>query len=463
MIKNTMIPQLGLSQNLNISQNTILLLKMIQMNNFQLESYINNEIEENPVLEINNIESSNDESIDWREYFKSQKNYADSIYRTSSDSDSDEDRTEFSDKDEDTFEEHLIKQLYMMDLTENSFKIAVNMIRDLNFKGYLEYSTEELSEIYNIKLNEVEKILEKLKNLEPKGSFARDLSECLLMQIEDLKEEKNYDVLKNIIENNLLDIAEHRYEIILDKYSIGETVLKDIIDKIKSLNPIPSSGFSNNHLEETQYILPEIFLIGDRDSFQIDIPETKYTRLNINEEYLAMLGDDGDDEAKEYIKNSLEKAKMLLKNIESRRNTIKNITEEIVNEQKEFIFDKGILKSLNQSDIAEKLGISASTVSRAIDNKYIDTQRGVFALKFFFSNKQLGNDTEISIDGIKEEIKNIIEKEIAEKPFSDQKIAEILEEKSITISRRTVAKYREELDIPNSSKRKSINKFKAEN
>ncbi len=455
MIRNVVVPTAELSQTQKLSQNTMLFLSMLQMNNFQLESYINDEIEQNPVIEFHMSDDSHN-SVNWREYFKKQRVYDRADYGEY-DPDSDTDRMESADRTDETFEDHLINQLYMMNLSESEFKISVNMIRDLNSKGYLDYTIEELSHMYNIKEKEVADILVKLKSLDPKGSFAYDMKECLVMQL-DLAS-PDYELVRSLIENNLEDIAEHRYQEIVEQYYITDAVLDSAINKIRSLNPIPSSGFSSGYLEETDYILPEIFLTGEGDNFKIEIPDTRYTRLNVNEGYISILEGKDDEEAAEYIKKRLDRARLLLKNIESRKNTIKNVTEQIVKKQHDFIFNRGMLAPLNQSDIADILGITSSTVSRAIDNKYIDTPRGIYSLKFFFSNKSMGEDSDTSTEMIKREIKSIVDGENHEKPFSDQKIKEMLEAKEISISRRTVSKYREELEIPNSSQRKRIGKF----
>lgn len=457
MIKNVAVPKAELAQKQKLSQNTMLFLSMLQMNNFQLESYINDEIEQNPVIEFQ-ISDRPDSSINWREYFKKQRSY-DGVRFDEHDRDSDTEKVgmESADKSDDTFEDYLVDQLYLMDLSENEFKIAVNMIRDLNSKGYLDYTAEELSYMYNIKEKEVDSLLSKVKTLEPRGSFAYDMKECLTMQLD--QDSSDYELVKSLIENSLEDIAEHRYQELMEKYDIADDELDDAIKKIKSLNPIPSSGFSSGYLDETDYILPEIFLVGSSDNFKIEIPDTKYTRLNVNEGYISILKGKDDEEAKEYINRKLDRARLLLKNIESRKNTIRRVTEEIVKKQKDFIFNRGSLAPLNQSEIADILDITSSTVSRAIDNKYIDTPRGIYSMKFFFSNKSMGEGSGVSVETIKKEIKKLVDSEDGNKPLSDQKIKELLEAKEIPISRRTVSKYREELEIPNSSQRKRIAKF----
>ncbi|MDU4472961.1 MAG: RNA polymerase factor sigma-54, partial [Clostridium perfringens] len=298
--------------------------------------------------------------------------------------------------------------------------------------------------------------------LEPAGIGARDLKECLEIQLE--RKGENDPIVKEIIYNHLDDLADNKYQVIAKDLAITPKKAQDYGDLIKTLEPKPSRGFYTG--DEVGFIIPDAEIRKIDGEFLILMNDGVLPMLSVNPLYKDILKDSTNDkEATEYVKEKIEKAMFLIKSIEQRKSTLYKVLQKILEKQKDY-FEKGekYLKPMTLKEIAEKLEMHESTISRAIRDKYILTSMGTIKIKNLFvnsiSNKEKSNGEEdVTVINIKKALEEVIKKEDKRKPLSDQAISEILKEKGMVISRRTVAKYREELGIKSSSKRKRFSLY----
>ena len=291
-----------------------------------------------------------------------------------------------------------------------------------------------------------------IQSFEPAGVGARNLQECLMIQVE----QRNIQTpkIKEFIQNHLKDLAEARYSKIAEALGISLTEVQELKDIVLTLDPKPGRNFSS--VNDTQYIVPDATVKKVDDEYVVIMNDTITPRLSINAYYRSLLSVENNESISKFLTHRLDSALWLIKSIEQRRQTLYNVIKSIVEVQREFL-DYGItyLKPLTLKNIADKIGVHESTVSRAVNGKYVQTPRGVFELKFFFKNGLDNiNGSATSSESIKKMIKEMVASENPYRPLSDQKLADLLKKKGIIISRRTVAKYREEIGIPSSAKRK---------
>ncbi|MGE7765233.1 RNA polymerase factor sigma-54 [Peribacillus sp. NPDC096540] len=352
-----------------------------------------------------------------------------------------------------TLENHLLEQVSMLRfLKPLERKILAFLIGNLSEYGFLEVDANWAASLFSVSLEEIEDMIQVLQSLDPIGVGARDLTDCLLIQ---LREHEHYNELAyTIIDKHLTDLAEKRYKKMANLYKVTIQEIQEASDFIRTLNPRPVSHFSN---DMTHYIVPDVFVEKEKDGYLITVNDSLAPKLSINHYYTDILATKSGDPAKAYVKNHLNDAQLLIKGLEQRQMTLYKVTATIVEEQQDF-FLKGIagLKPMTLKDISEKLQLHESTISRATSNKYIQTPQGLFKLRNIFTrglNRVNSQETESTIT-IKEKIKVLIADEDKIKPFSDQKLCQIFENEGTKISRRTIAKYREDLGIPGSSKRR---------
>lgn len=432
-------------------------IELLQFNSMELKDYISKELEENPILENSNSgeefesieEYTKDKEVDWKEYLEK---YDDISYRPQVDKNIQEHNYEAFTSSTDSLNEHLMLQLSFSDLNDKEYEIGENIIQNINDNGYLNASLEEVSKITKSNISEVEKILELVQQFEPLGVGARDIRECLLIQVKDKKIVESYII--NIIENHLEDIALNKIQKIAKELNIETKEVQYAFDYIKGLEPKPGRLFHGN-ADDIRYITPDAEIQLVEGEFIVIIKEITGPRLNINNYYKELMKTAKDKDTIEFLNNRFNRAMWVIRSIDQRRSTIQKVIESILKFQIEF-FREGeqSLRPLTLKDIAEDIEMHESTISRATNGKYVQTPRGLFELKYFFSSGLLGSDGDVSSTSIKSMLKDIIDKENIKKPYSDQKISEILKEKEINISRRTVAKYRDELNIPSSSIRR---------
>lgn len=421
-------------------------LDILNMSNLELEDEIKRESEENPVLDI---ESNGD--VDWETFSKSIDNKSYNIKSYDLDNDF---NLENLAKYEINLYDYVKEQLSLLKLNKKEKEVCEYIVDCLDNDGYL--GTEENFIIKELKIDSdyFEKCLKYIQQLEPSGIGARNLSECLLIQMEN--KNINDDILKSIIIEDLNLIGENKIKSISKKYNINIQGCVEYIKKIKQFDPKPGRLFSN---EKTTYIQPDVIVKKINGQFIIYMNDNDNFHLCINNYYKSVLNNpESDENTKEFIKNKLNYALNLLKNIETRKSTILKIAEVIVKEQNEF-FSNGLkyIKPMRLKDIAWELGYHESTISRGINSKYMLTPFGLFEFKYFFSTAIKSEEEEgTSSTKIKNMIKIFINEENKLKPLSDDKICKLLKDEGITVARRTVAKYREEMNILSSSKRKQF-------
>lgn len=448
---------------------------LLQFSSIELNDFVQKELENNPVLEIKegndeeeqvqehkgekeSTEKEENTPLDWNEYLNEEEDYyrerrveyhkQQDAYQGSSEV--------FMSKDsslwEDTLENHLLFQLHTLNFASKKQLIGEYIIGNLDSRGYLQGSASEHVQYLEIGSEEFEEVLTIIQGFEPPGVAARSLKECLLVQLYSKKNVPSF--VKFVIEDYLEDIAEGRYKKVARALGITVKELQHGLDVIRNLNPKPGSAFKSG--ETTKYIYPDLIVKEVGDEYEVIVNDNTPS-LFINPFYRRLL-QKKEEEANEFLKKRFESALWLIKSIERRRITLYNVAKEITAFQTPF-FKKGLqhLRPLTMKDIAEKIGVHESTVSRATTNKYMQTPRGLFPLKFFFSTAIEGVEGEMhSAESIRSQLKALVEEEDPTAPYSDQQLADFLKEKGINASRRTIAKYRKEIDIPSSYKRRRL-------
>lgn len=470
-----------MSYNLNLEQTQKLVMtpelkqaiEILQYNSVELNEFIRQELLNNPLLETpkneemredkkdreqDRIEETRDgeirdeepRDIDWQEYFSD-------FDRTRTKSNFKEEKEEILFQnfvtDETTLTEHLIFQLKFTLLDKEEKTVAEYIIENLDSNGYYQLTDEEIKEKFGIGDEKLEKILEVIHDFDPPGVCSRNLRECLLLQLE--RKEKPNPVAEAVIRNHLDDLAANRILQIAKATDFTKEEIQEAADFIKTLEPKPGREFAS--MKGVKYIIPDITVEKIDGEYVVRINEITAPRLTISRYYKRLLsGDNIENGASSYINKKLNAAVRIIKSIEQRRDTIMKVVKAILEFQYDF-FEHGKihLKPLTLKEVADHVEVHESTVSRAVNGKYMQCPNGIYELKFFFQSGVSSSYGEgVSSSSIQSMIKTMIEKENPKKPYSDQFITNELKKTGINISRRTVAKYRDELNIPSSSKRK---------
>ncbi|MDH4007304.1 MAG: RNA polymerase factor sigma-54, partial [Desulfuromonadales bacterium] len=351
--------------------------------------------------------------------------------------------------------DHLMWQLGLSRLENREREVAAEIIGNVDDDGYLQVSIEELSAQIGCEPEQAEKVLTAVQDFDPPGVASRSLQECLLKQVEQLG--MTEDAVGIILRDHINDLENRRYQVIARCLQIPLDDVFSAAKFISSLDPRPGSQFGQ---EDVHYIIPDIFVYKISDEYIVVLNDEGLPNLRINSFYRNALSgaEQLDEKAGEYIQEKLRGALWLIKSIHQRQRTIYRVTKSIVKFQRDF-FDRGVehLKPLVLRDVAEDIEMHESTVSRVTTNKYVQTPQGLFELKYFFNSgiNTTGGDS-VASESVKSKIKEIITAEDARKPFSDQKIVEILRGQGIDIARRTVTKYREMLGVGSSTQRKRL-------
>ncbi|MDQ0899563.1 MULTISPECIES: RNA polymerase factor sigma-54 [unclassified Paenibacillus] len=415
---------------------------ILQLSTPELLEVIQQEMNDNPVLEFTGNE--------WDAYNGTRK-FPNAIGRN----DQIYDPLQHAPSNEVTLERHLKEQLsFAKKIPPTIRKIVTFMIGNLDNNGYLGSSLNEISDVFKVDLAQAELALRILQGFEPVGVGARNLRECLLLQVQSLSE--CFPLVSVLIRSHLKDVADYHIHKLSTILQVTAQEIKTAIEVIKGLNPRPGAAF---HTEAVPYIIPEVIIEKEGEQLVVLIHQAASPRLSVNGYYERMAKDGSDNyEATKFLFGKINSAMFFLKCLEQRRKTIFRVAQAIVEEQTDF-FWKGAshLKPMTLKYIADKLNVHESTVSRATAGKYAQTPWGIFELKYFFpSGLQMDLGDPASSERVKARIKEWIHGENHAKPYSDQKLAELMMKEGIQISRRTVNKYREELGISSSLRRKRI-------
>jgi RNA polymerase sigma-54 factor len=468
-----------------LSPQQIQMIKLLELPAIQLEQRIKKELEENPVLEIdgakNDSETDQDstsdpaESIDNEisidEYINNEPSYKYRINNYSKD-----------DKKEDipfsigsTFYEYLSEQLGMLSIDERQTMLAEYIIGNIDEDGYLrrevEAMVDDLAFSMNIEVSDAEmlQLLELVQDLDPPGIGARDLRECLLLQLK--RKEHKTVIIENairLIDEQFDEFTKRHYDKIMVKLEMDEDDLRDAIDEIVKLNPKPGSSFSNPLNRANQTIVPDFVLDINDGQMTAYLTKGNVPDLRISSAYANMLRAYSENrknqsrdqkEAVFFVKQKLDTAKWFIDAIKQRHQTLLITMNAIIDYQKEFFTDgdESKLRPMILKDIAIKTGLDISTISRVSNSKYIQTHFGIYPLKYFFSESmQDESGEEVSTRKIKKILQDVVDAENKKKPVTDDKLADLLKEKGFPIARRTIAKYREQLNIPVARLRKEL-------
>jgi RNA polymerase sigma-54 factor len=393
------------------------------------------------------------DKIDWREYLETHSNnWQDG--EVPNDDDERRQALENTLTKKASLEDHLIWQLQMSSLDADQQRIGASIIYNLNDDGYLETPVAELAAQLETGVEAVEWVLKRVQRFDPPGVAARNLRECLLVQLQNMGMEESLGA--RIVCHHLDLLERHRYGDIAKALGVGLDMVAEAARSIESLEPKPGRDYGG---AEPAYIVPDVYIQKIGDEFVVTLNESAVPRLRLATYYQRVLNDDSvGSETKEYLQERLRSAKWLVKSIYQRLQTIFKVANSIVKFQRPF-FEHGVghLKPLVLKDVAEDIGMHESTISRATANKYAHTPQGIFELKFFFTSGVKATDGEdVSAETVKEKIRTLVAAEGQDNPLSDQAIADSLHNDQINIARRTVAKYRQALGILPSSRRKKL-------
>ena len=475
-----------LSQKLEqrLSPQQIQLMKLLQVPTMELDQRIKQEIEENPALEegTNEVEddfdnqekeydddSDADDEFDLSDYLDDDPDYK---TRSNNGSKDDEERV-IPLSGEQSFNEKLSEQLHLLDLDDKQFMIADVLIGNLDESGYLNRDLEAIVDDLAFALNiettekEIEKVLLLIQELDPAGVGARNLQECLLLQI---KRKQEGDIVrftaKKILENHFEEFTKKHYDKIAKKLEIEDEDLKEAIEEILKLNPKPG-GSMRETAKNYQQIIPDFMLFENDGRLELSINGLNAPELKVSREYESMLrsyaegakSSKSDKDALTFVRQKLDSAKWFIDAIKQRQQTLLLTMEAIRHYQEAFFLtgDETKLKPMILKDIAEIVGLDISTISRVANSKYVQTNFGIYPLKFFFS-ESLSTDSgeEVSTREVKKILSEAINGEDKRNPLTDEKLMELLNEKGYNIARRTVAKYREQLNLPVARMRKEL-------
>jgi RNA polymerase sigma-54 factor len=481
-----------------LSPQQIQLMKLLQVPTANLEERIKEEMEENPALEEDeeghedeltelkdefsddgeenfDLDGSEDEydNIDVSEYVhEGDDEIADYKLRDDNYGEDDEIKTS-PHKVEVGFNELMLQQLGMLNLDEHEHKIAEQIIGNLDEDGYLrrEFSSivDDLAFRQNIITTdeEIAKLVLQIQQFDPPGIAARDLQECLLLQLErKLHEGRHVEMAMKVLEKYFEEFTKKHYEKIQRGLGLNDDQLREIINQIIKLNPKPGGNIGETNKAET-YVIPDFFIVNNNGKLELTLNSKNAPDLRISEGYRDMLkdyerGSKKDKRQKEavlFIKQKIDSAKWFIDAIKQRHNTLTSTMQAIMNYQKNFFLtgDETELRPMILKYIAEETNLDISTVSRVANSKFVQTEYGTYRLKFFFSESlQTDSGEEVSTREVKKILSNFIEAESKKHPLSDERLTELLQEKGYNIARRTVAKYREQLNIPVARLRKEL-------
>ena len=349
---------------------------------------------------------------------------------------------------------HLLWQLHLSALDDEECRIGELIINNLNSSGYLEVSAEELATQLEVPEEEVEQVLKAIHFFDPVGVAARTAQECLLLQLDAVGD--NDPILRSLIADHLEDIEQRRYKPLLRKFKLSKDDLKEYIDVIISLDPLPGASYGN---ETSVYVSPDAYVYNYEGEFVIVLNDDGLPKLQLNPFYMETLQGNASKEDSSYLHEKMRAAQWLMKSLQQRQKTLYKVVESISRFQREF-FEHGVthLKPLILKDVAADIEMHESTVSRITTSKYLATPHGIFQLKFFFNSAlDMDDGTQVGSESVKVAIKKMIDDEDPKKPYSDEKISQMLKDMlEVNIARRTVAKYRSALNIESSSRRKKF-------
>ena len=473
-----------------LSPQQIQLIKLLEVPTIQLEQRIKKEIEENPVLEEGRDEdpdadgeTADEEPVSEQDDFSLEDYIEDdempSYKLNISNYSKDDKKVEIPYSVGSSFHEFLIAQLGLRILSEKDYQLAEYVIGNIDEDGYLRRDVEAIvddlafSQNIIVKDEDIYAILEIIQDFDPAGIGAKSLRECLLIQInrKNTKSGKNGESLQlahDLLKNHFTEFTKKHYDKIINRMNITEVQMRDAVNEILRLNPKPGSSFSDSNNKDFQHIIPDFVLEIKEGQTQLSLNSKNAPELRISQSYANMIEayssnkkgySKKDKDAISFVKQKLDLAKWFIDAIKQRQHTLMHTMQAIIDYQYLYFLDgdETRLRPMILKDIAERTNLDISTISRVANSKYIQTHFGIYPLKYFFSEgMQTTSGEEVSTREIKKILQDCIDSESKRKPLTDERLAKILQEKGYQIARRTVAKYREQLNIPVARLRKEL-------
>ncbi len=479
--------QLRVGQSLSMTPQLQQAIKLLQLSSLELQQEIQQIFETNPMLERdeespsstqeeneqNEDATSNDAAeqditatkeqisdelpIDsnWEDIYQASNVYNETPHEPSRDVYENESGSSNS------LQQHLLQQIDLINLSDTDRIIGITLIDEIDNDGYLTDSIENIHQglietFPELELDEVEAVLHLIQFLDPIGTGAKDLSECLSIQLRTLPPDTPFlDAAVGIVKNYIDALGSRNTKLIQRRMDLTEAELQTTIELIQSLNPRPGAQISNSNPE---YVVPDVSVVKRGNTWRVELNTETAPKLRINNTYADLIKRADSSTDNNYMRTQLQEARWFIKSLHSRNETLLRVATSIIEHQRKFLdYGPEAMKPLVLRDIAEELELHESTVSRVTTSKYMHTPRGIYEFKYFFSSHVGTSDGGVcSATAIRAMIKKLIEEENNAKPLSDSKIAKMLDEKGINVARRTVAKYREALSIPPSNERKQL-------
>ena len=462
---------LSITQNLNqkLSPQQIQFMKLLQVSSSNIEGIIKKELEANPALEEENSNLSTEDNSNIDDFKFDQESY-----KTKSNFSSENKNSEIPFSVGSSLNEKLLDQLSYLKLNEKEQIIAKQIIGTIDEDGYLRRDTESIiddiafTESLELQIKEVENVVKLIQSFDPPGIGARNLKECLIIQLNNIEKKNKEELVALNIINNFYDdfINKHYDKIILKLSNTEKEIIKKGIRIIKNLNPKP--GGSIDESQHTEYLIPDFILKKEDGKFHVTLTQNNIPKVKVSKDYINMLDElkvnksknENNKKSYDFIKQKLESARWFIDALEQRQNTLINTMNSIIKLQYEFFNNSGdnnFIRPMILKDIANIIKMDISTVSRIVSTKVIQTDFGIYQLKDFFSEGHITKNGEnISNKKIKKLLEKFINEEDKRDPLSDEKIEKVFKEKGYNIARRTISKYREQLNIPVSRLRKEI-------
>ena len=480
--------QLRVGQNLTMTPQLQQAIKLLQLSSLELQMEVQDALDSNMMLELDEGEDQENTSQDeinlsdersasaeqsdtsvqsdsldipddlpvdsaWEDIYDSNINYVMNYSSTGG-------IYENQDTNEKTLRDHLLWQLNVTPTTETDKAIAIAIIDSLDDDGYLTCSLEDIHESFaedhEVGLDEIEAVLRLIQTMEPAGVAARDLKECLQLQLNQCEPDTPYlDKAKELVTQHLQLLASHDFNQLMRRLKLDRENLQKVVELIQSLNPRPGGQIQET---KTEYIIPDVYVKKHKGVWRVELNTDAIPHLRINTSYANMVKRANNSEENNSLKTHLQEARWFIKSLQSRSETLLRVATAIVERQRAFLeYGEEAMKPLVLHDIAEALDMHESTISRVTTRKYMHTPRGIFELKYFFSSHlNTDNGGACSSTAIRALIKKLVDAESPHKPLSDNKIAALLSDQGIKVARRTIAKYREAMAIPPSNERKRL-------
>ena len=465
---------LELKQTQKLSPLQIQTIKLIELPTQELEQRIRKELEENPVLDENVSNENNEEEEAPREVSLSDYKDDDPIpgYKLRVNNYGKDERPQYNTFTvKESFTQSLMDQLGFRNLTEHQRAVASFIIGSLDDDGYLRRDPESLVDDLAFRAGietteeEVAQMLKVIQDFDPPGVGARDLRECLLLQLDRLKPTPELTLAKKILTVFYPDFASNHFQKIISRLGISEEEMKTAMAKILKLNPSPGGQIDDSYSEQAQQIVPDFVLTIENGELKLTMPRFSIPELKVNRKYADILleaansSERGKKEAAAFVKKKLDSAKWFVEAVKQRHNTLESTMQAIIDYQHDYFMDgdESYLKPMVLKDIAERTGFDISTISRVVNSKYIETPFGIYSLKYFFSEGLENQDgEEVSTRELKKALQECVDAEDKRKPLTDDQLVEEMTRRGYKVARRTIAKYRDQLNIPKARMRREL-------